>query len=330
MAPLWKKKPVLGLGLGVGILGALALALRHQSRKSLREPIPNEISPTIFATRVADTSRGEMIYHICGTGEPIVFLHGFFLGASSYEWSKIYPQFANDREVIAPDWIGFGESERPEEAMDASDYADCLSELLRYVCPKRPAIIIASGVTCQVVLLLAARHPELVSRLVLFLPTRLQSSEQIRQLGLMANRIPGWSRFIYQNHIASPQFIRNWLVKSGFSPSQPPSEETVSILTTCARQYGAEHAIFGLMRNRKTFDASARVSQVLAPTHILWPSQAIGFDSSDATALTAQLPHADLEFLPEASLFEAMANPVEISKALFRWLDRDLISSSVA
>jgi len=42
------------------------------------------------------------------------------------------------------------------------------------------------------------------------------------------------------------------------------------------------------------------------------------------------LPHADLVFLPEASLFEAMANPVEISKALFRWLDRDLISSSVA
>jgi hypothetical protein len=84
------------------------------------------------------------------------------------------------------------------------------------------------------------------------------------------------------------------------------------------------------MRNRKTFNASARASQVLAPTHILWPSQATGFDSSEATALTAQLPDADLEFLPEASLFEAMANPVEISKSLFRWLDGDLVSSSVA
>src|SRR5215207_10680786 len=67
----------------------------------------------IFATRVTETIFGEMIYHISGSGDPVVFLHGIYLGASSYEWSKVYPHFTFGREVIVPDLIGFGESESP-------------------------------------------------------------------------------------------------------------------------------------------------------------------------------------------------------------------------
>ncbi len=331
MAPIWKNKPYVGLGLGVGLLGAVALAIRHRNQNTKQAPIPDEISPTIFATRVAQTLQGQIVYHICGSGEPIVFLHGFFLGASSYEWSKIYSRFAHGREVIAPDLIGFGESERPSTPMDAGAYADSIAELLREIAPNRPAVIVASGVTCNISLLLAARHPELVSRLVLFLPSSLKKSIQSRSLGLIdKSRIPNLSRFIYRNHYSRAPFIRSLLTKTGFINPDLVTDETVSVLATCANQYGAEHAIFGFMRNLKKFDVRGRVADVLAPVHILWPERAAGFDISEANALCKSLPKASLETLPNGSLFAPLEMPAEVSDSIFRWLDGDMMSASVA
>ena len=83
MLNLWKRKPALGIGIGVSLVGAVALATRYGFRRAPRERIPDDISPAIFATRVTETIFGEMIYHISGSGDPVVFLHGIYLGASS-------------------------------------------------------------------------------------------------------------------------------------------------------------------------------------------------------------------------------------------------------
>ena len=162
MLPHWKKNPILGLGIGVGLLGAVALAVSRGTRRSRREPIPDSISPTIFATRVAQTSKGQIVYHICGSGEPLLFLHGYFLGASSYEWSKVYCHFAMGREVIAPDLIGFGESERPSPAMDASDIADSIAELLRQL----PQIVLSlSSLVDSLAKSRFSLHPDILNSL---------------------------------------------------------------------------------------------------------------------------------------------------------------------
>jgi pimeloyl-ACP methyl ester carboxylesterase len=46
-----------------------------------------------------------------GAGKPLLLLHG--LGASSYSWRFALPEFARDHEVFAPDFPGFGRSEKP-------------------------------------------------------------------------------------------------------------------------------------------------------------------------------------------------------------------------
>ena len=331
MLPHWKKNPILGLGIGVGLLGAVALAVSRGTRRSPREPIPDSISPTIFATRVAQTSKGQIVYHICGAGEPLVFLHGYFLGASSYEWSKVYCHFAIGREVIAPDLIGFGESERPSQAMDASDIADSIAELLRQVVGGRPVGLVASGLTSQIALLLASRHPELVSRLVLFMPTTLRSSEQRSVMGMgVAQGIPALKRFIYRNYLSRAPFIKNWLTRLGFAKPENVTDETVSILTTCAQQYGAEHAILGFLRNRRRFHVEDRLANVSAPVHILWPNVAKGFDIAEGAELCRRLPNASIHPLPEAGAFAPMEMPIEIGSAISSLLDADIPNASLA
>ena len=127
------RRKALGVGLGAGLLGAVALAVRYGWRNTLRSIIPDAISPAVFATRVADTSAGEIVYHTADSqipGQPLLFLHGVFPGASSFEWSKIYPLFAEEWRVLVPDLIGFGESQRPEPAPSAEEQVRFLAEFL--------------------------------------------------------------------------------------------------------------------------------------------------------------------------------------------------------
>lgn len=328
---LWKRKPALGIGIGVGVLGAVALAFRYSLRRAEREPIPDAISPAIFATRVARTSFGEMIYHVSGSGEPLVFLHGVFLGASSYEWSRVYPRFVMDREVIVPDIIGFGESERPSTPMDAADYAWAIAEFLREVCPGRKPVLVASGLNAGISLLVAARHPELLSQLVLFLPTGLKESGKWRAMGMQAlSGLPGLRRFVYRNYLSRPPFIRAWLGRHALTNPNSLTEEMVTILSTCAQQYGAEHAILGFLRGRLAFDLDRRLHDVTIPAHILWPDQATGFSPDGGMSLCRKLPHGSLEILPGCGILAALENPDLMEAAIVQALRGDLPSEAVA
>lgn len=316
---LWKRKPALGVGIGVGLLGAVALALRYGMRRAARQPIPDSISPAIFATRVAQTRHGEMIYHVSGSGRPLVFLHGIFLGASSYEWSKIYPRFAASHEVIVPDLIGFGESERPATELDAADYAASLADFLHETTGGTPPLVVASGLTAGISLLLAASHPEIVSRLILLLPTGLRESGKWRAMGMQAlSGLPGINRFVYRNYLARTSFIRGWLARFALSDPARLTDEMVNIFSTCAHQYGAEHAILGFLRGRLAFDIEERLGDVRVPVHVIWPENASGFSSKNGESLARKIPQATFEILPDSGVLAALETPETLAAAIER------------
>jgi haloalkane dehalogenase len=325
LGEFWQRKPALGIGIGVGLLGAVALAVRHGLRRTPREPIPDAISPAIFATRVAPTTHGEMIFHISGTGSPLVFLHGIYLGASSYEWSKVYPHFALEHEVIAADLIGFGESQRPDHTMDATDYAETLAEFLLETCPGRNPIVVASGLTAGIALLMASRHPERVSRLIVLLPTGLREVGKGRATGVATlARLPGLNRFVYRNYLSREQFLRGWLARFALGDPSRATDEMVHMLATCAQQPGAEHAFLGFLRGRLAFDIESRLSRVPHPVTLLWPDRAVGFPPSVGSEIASRLPAASLVPLPNCGILAALENPPLVTDAIQAELHGDL------
>lgn len=321
MTPLWKKKPALGIGIGVGLVGALALALRLR-RTEERAFIPDSITPAIFATRACDTSRGRIVYHTSGSGEPLVFLHGFYPGASSYEWSKVYARFASFADVLAPDLIGFGESERPPRPLDADEHVESLAEFLRRTAVMQKAAVVASGLSCQTALLLAARHPDLVSRLLLHLPSAFRNTAQRRLFELPSRSLPGFNRMRYRNVNANPRFIATWLARM-FADPEKISPENIEVIASCARQYGAGHAITGFHSHRATFDIRSRLTDVHAPVRIIWPESAPDFPVAEAHALCNALPRASFQSLPTSSLLAALESPELLADSLEQWLTGD-------
>jgi pimeloyl-ACP methyl ester carboxylesterase len=64
------------------------------------------------ALKRASTSGGAIAYRDEGEGPVVVLLHGF--PTSSFLWRREIPLLASRMRVIAPDLLGYGESDRPE------------------------------------------------------------------------------------------------------------------------------------------------------------------------------------------------------------------------
>jgi len=321
------RRKALGVGLGAGLLGAIALALRYGWRSTLRGIIPDAISPAVFATRVTDTSAGEIVYHTADSqfpGPPLLFLHGIFPGASSYEWSRIYPRFAETWRVLVPDMVGFGESQRPDPAPSAEEQVRSLAEFLDTVVPREQAVIVASGLSANIALLFAARHPEKTLKLILWMPDvalgKANPSRGWHRLGWF----PRMARLVYRYQLSTDSFLRAWLLRSGFMAEGPGLEESVSVISSTAQQYGAEHAF--LAQSSKAYWRSLRTGlrNLSSPVSVLL---ATGSDKDSSAAIHDLRPLVTRFAIVEVTALGALAPLAEPDNVTMA-LERELTQSS--
>lgn len=71
----------------------------------------------------------KIFYQEEGDGEVLLLLHGF--PTSSWDWAKVWPELTRRYRCIAPDFIGFGFSDKPRDyAYSIIDQARLVEELL--------------------------------------------------------------------------------------------------------------------------------------------------------------------------------------------------------
>ena len=87
-------------------------------------------------------------------------------GSSAYEWSKVYPAFAAEYRLLAPDLLGWGRSAHPERNYKLEDYVTTIQEFLEHTC-NEPVTVIASALTAAFTIRVAIARPELLKSLIL-------------------------------------------------------------------------------------------------------------------------------------------------------------------
>ncbi len=319
-------RKALGMGLGAGILGALALAVRYGWRGTLRGIIPDAISPAVFATRVADTSAGEIVYHTADSqipGQPLLFLHGIFPGASSFEWSKIYPRFAEAWRVLVPDLIGFGESQRPNPAATAEEQVRSLAEFLDATVPGEAAVIVASGLTANIALLFASRFPEKTQRIILWMPDVALGKANPSAGWHRVGWFPRLARMVYSHQLSTDSFLRAWLLRSGFTAEGPGLEESLSVITSTAQQYGAEHAFLALSSKAYWRSLRTGLRNLASPLSMLL---ATGSDKDSSAAISDLRPLVSRFSIVEVAAQGALA-PLAEPDAVAAAIERELTST---
>lgn len=306
-----KTQQALGVGLGISLVGLLALAWKYGFRWRQAAQLPESLSPAIFATRVQPTAHGQLVYHTSGSGNPLVFLHGIYPGASSFEWSRVYPQMAENHEVVAIDLIGFGESERPVPALDINAHTEALVEFFHLVTPGRQPVLVASGVSCKIVLLLASRHPELIKALLLWLPLGVRKTlrGKTAREAMGISRLPWLRSLAWKNYLSSPAFFERWISRFGFAEDEAQDAEVVSALSNCARLYQAEAAIWAFIHGSMVADLTPRLRDIRCPVTIWWPQNSPRHPATEAEALSRELPFARLHCIDADGLLAPLRHP---------------------
>jgi pimeloyl-ACP methyl ester carboxylesterase len=320
---LARGRKIWGVSLGAGLLGAVVLAVRYALRPSAKPKLPDAISPAIFATRVFYSSRGQVVYHESGQGGPLVFLHGVYVGASSYEWSKVYPHFAEAHQVLAVDLLGFGESERPNPALSPADHIRVLTELLRAKCGGERAAVIASGLSAGFVTVLAAQHPDLIHRLILLMPNGVADFGRRRvpkRYGLFS-RIPVVNKAFYRRYLSTRIQVRAWLKSFGFAEPEKITDEVIEVLTNCARQFGAERAILQWMSRRFNLELEKRLGELSQPMTLIWGEKAVYPPLESGYRLQPLAKQCNLVVLENTGLLAPLESPKEVADALAKELD---------
>jgi pimeloyl-ACP methyl ester carboxylesterase len=230
---------------------------------------------------------------------------------------------------VAPDLLGFGESERPRRGLDADQHVQSLADAFREVFPGRAAIVVASGFAAALAVKLSTQHPELVRSLVLLAPEGFDSQHPRVPggIGFLA-RIPKVNGFLYRNSISRQPFVRGWLARFGFRNPAAIGDDVVEVLTTCAGQYGAEHAILAFLRGRMRYDVRRQLSRVTQPTTLLWPEGDPSFPASSAIRIKETIPFCRSLESPQIGPLAALECPEVILPMLRSALGPSAVSDA--
>jgi len=274
----------------------------------------------------SEESRGRHV-HVFGRGGRgplLVLLHGF--PSSSYDWRLLLEE---DREhaVLAPDFLGFGLSEKPRD----HDYtlhwqADLIEELVRRHGEGREIFIVGHDMGTSVATELLARDLEgalemKVSGILLFNGSMVQGAAS----PTMAQRILRSPAGPLLSRLSSERFFRAQF-GSVFSPGHPLTDEEAAdqwslICAGGGRTLG--HKTIRYMAER--FEHAERWHGALrdwpGPLHLAWGMVDPVATTKVLEAVRELRPQAPLTELSDLGHYPQIEDPVRLNGALQAALD---------
>jgi pimeloyl-ACP methyl ester carboxylesterase len=215
--------------------------------------------------------KGAIAYSASSSLETLVFLHGFGGGSSAYEWSKVYPAFAAEYRVLAPDLIGWGRSDHPARDYRVDDYITTILEFMQRTC-EGPTTVIASSLTAAFTIRAAIQRPDLFKSLILTTPAGLSDFGENYTRSFFAQLIstPVLDRVLYNFGVANSSGIQSFLEQRQFAQPNRIYPEIVEAYLQSAQQPNAEYAALAFVRGDLCFDLSLYIGQLATPTAVIW------------------------------------------------------------
>lgn len=283
-----------------GALGAIALY------NKMTESLAGELDTILTGEeRRYPWKYGDMFYEVKGAREarPLVLIHGFAPGSSSYEWRKNIDALAENFRVYAVDLLGFGLSDRPAIDYTAETYTDLISDFLKEVIGK-PAVVVAHGLSCAYVVASAYRRPQLYERLVLVAPTPAMLQENIPSpvnSALKAVlRLPIVGEFVY-NLMTSRKAISGYYDNQGYHNPGLITEELVEYIFTSAHQPNSRFPMAAFLSNNLMLDVHEAFARLQVPVVAVWGREGLLMPSEASSAFKRVNPRTEVRILDKSS-----------------------------
>lgn len=234
------------------ILAALLIFIGSASAQTATTPARVQRDVKIY---------GQKIHYVeAGSGQVVILLHG--LGGNSSNWILNINQLAAKYRVIAPDQIGFGQSDKPLINYRVGTYVDFLDRFYDELKIER-ATLVGNSMGGWIAALYAIAHPQRVERLVLvdaagFAPPKDFDLKQLA--GLNPSTRAG------MRELAARVFYNKELYASDAA-----IDLALTLRMTAGDGYTIQSLIESIARNEDMLDG--KLSAIKQPTLIIWGRQ---------------------------------------------------------
>lgn len=253
-----------------------------------------------------DTEDGQILYRIGGTGKPLLLLH--MAPRSSDEFLEIMPILAQERQVIAMDLMGLGNSDRPPREYSVTDYANHAVALWDELGIKQCSILgsLTGGYIAGAI---AVAYPERVDKLILCNVPGFDKDEQVKILQKYA---AGFNLEKDGSHL-----MARWLARMNYINNQELNHRCVIDDLKCFGSpiYPAMAATNYFLAAKEQFCSIKCPTLVLTGQKALQPLIKAGLAKTENQVwLLEAIPHSQKVELANGTLWMMNQMPEEISR----------------
>jgi len=313
-----RKRLLQGLAMGSAAIGLPALANLLVSRRARRLPPVRWGSGHRYAWHA-----GEVLFQRLGEGDlPLVLLHAFGPGHSAAEWRTVAEQLARDQQVIAPDLLGWGRSERPSLAYDGELYIRLITDFLDDVVGRR-AVVIAAGMSAAYAVQIAADRPELIRALALVVPSGIGQGEDEPDLKdavvhrLLRLPVLGTAAL---NVYTSRSGIGHYLRREVYANEALVDERLVDQHYRTSHLSGAHHALAAFASGYLNHSVRDLLPSLEQPLWLAWGRHAASPPVAVADLWLQRLPQAQLDVFEHCGTLPHAESPEELVHKLRHFL----------
>jgi pimeloyl-ACP methyl ester carboxylesterase len=254
-----------------------------------------------------------------------VLLHGGGLDAARLSWGRLLPVLARGHRVVAPDWPGYGESDKPAHRSTLPYLERTLKRLLDALGIERATL---AGVSMggAVAIGFALRHPERVERLVLIDSYGVQRHAPGHVASFLVAHAPGLTRLIWWLAARFPAASRMMLGAVFHDPASTPD------LPWLVHEFGVEARRPGAGRAWRSFQRHetlpSRLRTDYTPLlHRLTPPVLVVHGAHDrlvplaaARRAARRIPRARLAVIADAGHWSQRERPALVNDLVTRFL----------
>ncbi len=285
-----------------------------------------EAGHTMAASRTAprfETVDGVRLRYVrSGAGPAVMLLHG--LASSIVTWRDVMPDLARDHDVVAVDLPGFGGSE-VRVGLPPSAYPGLVAGLMDRLGIAR-ASLVGNSLGGGVAVVMAARHPERVDRLVLIDSVGYNPASADRPWLLRVAGHEPVARLVETLPLRRP--LVTLALRQVFHDDRLVTRERIDEYVAPLLRPGAVAAAQALLASGDDLGLPGLVASVRVPTLVVWGSEDTWVPVQHAERFLADIPGSRKAVIEGCGHLPQEERPHEVLRLLDKFLPRPLTSRS--
>ena len=264
------------------------------------------------------------LYDSGGPGIPFVLLHG--LGLSLEIWGKVIPALSAQHRVIAFDFPGYGEADRPDAAYDGAFFADQVEALMDALALPE-AYLVGSSLGASTIVRFSAGHLPRIRRAILMAPGGFgRDTHPVLRAPCMP--LIGYA-------LAKPTWLSNaYALRLSMADAKVATRALIDLAADFTGRLGGHRAFArtvttGLslsgVKNTEAFAETARVMH--CPTLVLWGKQDRVFPVAQAQVAGRVLPDARVVEIDRCGHYPQWEQPERMAAEALAFVAEDHVAA---